>query len=67
MTKEYYELNKDKMRVHARRYYDAHRQEILSKSQAKRDAHRQAEGREKGVHRKYLPREFPQDQINVNN
>ena len=64
MTNEYYELNKDKMRVHARRYYDAHRQEILSKSQAKRDATRQAEGREKGVHRKYLPREFQQD---VNN
>ncbi len=67
MTKEYYELNKDRIRVRARRYYDAHREEILLKSQSKRDAARRAEGRNKGVHRKYLPREFSQDQIDVKN
>ena len=67
MTKENYEPNKERMRVNARRYYDSHRQEILLKSQLKRDSNRETEGREKGKHRKHLPREITEDQIDVKN
>ena len=61
MSKQHYKTNTEKMRVHARRYYDAHREEILLKSQKKRDLAREAEGRPKGVHRKLCSREFPTD------